>query len=166
MDQSRGIRRPTSVKLVDPLNIPVQVPPAFLEHMGQVVTEALQKVPVPGDRVEDFTKAIMQNVVAEHVREALHPLLSPLANGLTVYRLPSFATVSVNLHAPIELPTQINVQITDLSVAAHPDDEVLVLTWTGMVIPKLVESGLSLQLSGENLMHIRLPESGINEQLL
>jgi hypothetical protein len=154
------------VKLVDPLSIPVQVPPAFLEHMGQAVTEALQKVPVIGDRVEDFTKAIMQNVVAEHVREAFHPLLSPLVNGLTVYRLPSLATVSVNLHTPIELPTQINVQITDLSIAVQPDDEALVLTWTAMVIPKLVESGLSLQLSGENSMHIRLPEPGINEQLL
>lgn len=134
------------VKVVDPLNIPVQVPPAFLEHMGQVVTKELQKLPVLGDLVEDFTKAIMQNVVAERVQEVFHPLLYHLVNGLTLYRLPSFVTLSATLLTPIELPAQIDVQITDLSVTTRPDDEVLVLTWIGMVIPKLAELGLSLQL--------------------
>src|SRR5205807_4444972 len=109
------------VKIVDPLTLPVQVPPAFLEHMGQVVTEELQKVPVLGDLIEDFTKAIMQNVVAEHVREVFHPLLSPLVNGLTLYRLPSFVSLAATLLTPIELQTHIDIKITDLSVAARPD---------------------------------------------
>ncbi len=164
--ESEGTDWLIDVRIVDPLNIPVQVPPAFLEHMGQVVTEELQKVPVLGDLIEDFTKAIMQNVVAERVREVLHPLLSPLVNGLTLCRLPSMVTLSATLLAPIELPVQIALQMTDLSVAAHSDNEMLVLTWTGIVIPKLVELGLSLQLSGENLMHIRLPEPGLDGRLL
>jgi hypothetical protein len=154
------------MKIVDPLNIPVQVPPAFLEQMGQTVTEELQKIPALGDLVEDFTKAIMHNVVAEHVRKALSPLLSPLVNGLTLYRLPSLMTLSATLLAPKEIQVQINTQITGLSVSVHSDSEMLVLTWTGMVIPKLVESSLSLQLSGENQMHIRLPEPGLDEPLL
>jgi hypothetical protein len=154
------------VRIVDPLNIPVQVPPAFLEHMGQAVTEELQKVLMLGDLVEDFTKAMMQNVVAGHVREVLHPLLSPLVNGLTWYRLPSLVTISLTLHTPRELQAQIAIQMTDLSVAACSDDEILALTWTGMVIPKLVESGLSLQLSGENVVHIGLLEPRLDELLL
>lgn len=164
--ESEGADWLIDMKIVDPLNIPVQVPPAFLEHMGQVVTKELQKLPVLGDLVEDFTKAIMQNVVAERIRELLHPLLSPLVNGLTLYRLPSFATVSATLLTPIELQTQIDVQITDLSVAVCPDEELVVLTWRGIVIPKLVESGLSLQLSGENRIHLHLPEPGFDKHHL
>jgi hypothetical protein len=164
--ETEGMDWLIDVRIVDPFNIPVQIPPVFFEHMGQVVTEALQKLPALNDLVESFTKAILQSVSAEHVREVFHPLLSPLANGLTLYRLPSFVTLSAALLTPVQLQAQIDVQITDLSVTPRLDDEVLTLTWTGMVIPKLVELGLSLQLSGENLMHVRLPEPGLDEHIL
>ena len=84
-------------------------------------------------------------------------MLDPL-NGVTLYRLPSFVTFSLTSLSPAQIQAQIDIQSTHLSVSPRLDDAMLVLEWTGTVIPKLVDTGLSLQLSGQNVMQIHLPD--------
>lgn len=154
------------VQPVDPFNLPIDAVTSFLTSLGEILTTALQKIPLLDALVGNFVKAILQTIGAEQVQDFLQPLLHPFVSGFTLYRLPSFISFTSPLPSPLQVGMQLTVQILDLSVVPNSEQNAVDLTWSGHIILKLIESGLSLALCGENSLQLHFPNKGLEEHLL